>query len=164
MARRSLKLAGREIEEPEDGDAAAVELISLSDIVGYALRRAQMAVFEDFGRRFAALNLSPAQYSTLATIGDNPGRKQSEISAALGIQRPNFVVLMDELERRGLAERTRSGDDRRSNALALTASGVELLKRARALQGEQEAAVEAILGGEERKTLVAALRKLAREI
>ena len=69
--------------------------------VGYLLRRAQMAVFEDFARRFAALDLTPAQFSTLVAIGDNPGKRQSDIAAALGVQRPNFVAMMDELERRG---------------------------------------------------------------
>ena len=95
----------------------------MKSIVGYPLRRAQIAVFEDFARRFAALDLTPAQYSTLVAIGDNPGRNQSEIAAALGIQRPNFVAMMDELERRGLAERMRSGADRRSNALGADRGG-----------------------------------------
>ena len=84
-------------------------------------------MFEDFNRRFAALKLSPAQYSALVVIAANPGRKQSEIAGALGIQRPNFVAMMDELERRGLAERLRTPVDRRSRALALTAAGAALV-------------------------------------
>jgi DNA-binding MarR family transcriptional regulator len=157
--------ASSEIEPPEEAepapDAAPLDLSHLAGIVGYPLRRAQMAVFEDFARRFAPLDLTPAQYSTLAAIGDNPGRKQSEIAAALGILRPNFVAMMDQLERRGLAERTRSGADRRSNALALTPAGRALLTRARLVQGEQEAAIDQILGRGEREALVEALRKLA---
>ena len=95
----------------------------LDNAVGYLLRRAQLAVFEDFARRFAALDLSPAQFSTLVAIRANPGKRQSDIAAALGVQRPNFVALMDELERRGIAERVRSGADRRANALQLTPAG-----------------------------------------
>jgi len=94
-----------------------VKLSTLDDAVGYWLRRAQLAVFEDFARRFVALELTPAQFSTLIAIRDNPGRRQSDIAAALGIRRPNFVALLDELERRRLAERTPSGADRRANAL-----------------------------------------------
>ena len=108
-------------------DARPLDLSALTSIVGYPLRRAQLAVFEDFNRRFAALKLSPAQYSALVVIAANPGRKQSEIAGALGIQRPNFVAMMDELERRGLAERLRTPVDRRSRALALTAAGAALV-------------------------------------
>src|ERR1700719_801492 len=115
MADRSVALAARPapdvalVEEPDSGRPDdPLDLSGLTSIVGYPLRRAQIAVFEDFARRFAALDLTPAQYSTLVAIGHNPGRNQSEIAGALGIQRPNFVAMMDELQRRGLAERTRS--------------------------------------------------------
>ena len=168
MAAKLAKLpsqARNEFEPPEEAEAAPnaapIKLAHLADIVGYPLRRAQIAVFEDFARRFQPLDLTPAQYSTLSAIGDNPGRKQSEIAAALGILRPNFVAMMDELERRGLAERTRSGVDRRSNALALTPAGGALLSRARVVQGEQEAAIDQIIGHGERQALVETLRKLA---
>ncbi len=154
------RLAESEPIEPSD-DAAPLDLSSLDAIVGYPLRRAQMAVFEDFARRFAGLDLTPAQYSTLAAIGSNPGRKQSEIGGALGIQRPNFVAMMDELERRGLAERARSGSDRRANALALTPKGRALLARARAVQAEQEAAIDDVLGPGARQALVETLKLLA---
>jgi DNA-binding MarR family transcriptional regulator len=148
------------LEEAEPAGEAPLDLSALTEITGYPLRRAQMAVFEDFNRRFGALGLSPAQYSALVAIGDNPGRKQSEIAGALGIQRPNFVAMMDELERRDLAERLRSDADRRSHALVLTKSGSELVARARRVQAEQEEAIAEILGSEGRKTLVALLRRL----
>ena len=139
----------------------ALDLTALTEITGYPLRRAQLAVFDDFNRRFAPLGLSPAQYSALVAIADNPGRNQSEIAGALGIQRPNFVAMMDELERRGLAERLRSDADRRSHALVLTRSGSDLVARARRVQSEQEEAIARILGPEGRETLVALLRRLA---
>jgi DNA-binding MarR family transcriptional regulator len=149
--------------ETIDEPAGEVRLGMLDGVVGYLLRRAQLAVFEDFARRFAALELTPAQFSTLVAIQENPGRRQSDIAAALGVQRPNFVALMDELERRGLAERLRSGADRRANALRLTRAGVALLDRALAAQGEQEAAIRAVVGGEpERRRLVETLARLGR--
>jgi DNA-binding MarR family transcriptional regulator len=142
-------------------EAASLDLSALTTIVGYPLRRAQLAVFEDFNRRFAAIKLSPAQYSALVIIGANPGRRQSEIAGALGIQRPNFVAMMDELERRGLAERLRTPTDRRSRALALTAAGAALVTRARRVQAEQEEEVERLIGREGREQLLAALARLA---
>ena len=146
----------------DEADVAALDLSALTEITGYPLRRAQMAVFEDFNRRFQSLGLSPAQYSALVAIGDNPGRKQSEIAGALGIQRPNFVAMMDELERRGLATRLRSDVDRRSHALVLTPAGGELVAQARIVQAGQEAAITRALGPEGRETLIALLWRLAK--
>jgi DNA-binding MarR family transcriptional regulator len=164
MAIRRAKAAPAAPSEAEEaaGEAEALDLSALTEITGYPLRRAQMAVFEDFNRRFAALGLTPAQYSALVAIGDNPGRKQSEIAGALGIQRPNFVAMMDELERRGLAERLRSEADRRSHALVLTEAGRELVTRARAVQSGQEDAIVRLLGADGRRTLVDLLRRLAK--
>lgn len=147
----------------ETGDTSAdLDLSGLTSVVGYTLRRAQMAVFEDFIQRFSVLDLKPAQYSVLLVIGDNPGRKQSEIAAALGIQRPNFVAMLDELERRGLAERTRSATDRRSHAVVLTPAGRTLLDRAKAMQRQQEIDLGGLLGPGGRDTLVDLLKRLAR--
>ncbi len=158
-ARRERALRDASFEEAE---SPTLDLSALTEITGYPLRRAQMAVFEDFNRRFVALGLSPAQYSALVAIGDNPGRTQSAIAGALGIQRPNFVAMMDELERRGLADRLRSDADRRSHALVLTEAGRELVARARVVQAEQEAGIARTLGEEGRKTLVALLRRLTK--
>lgn len=153
-------------EEPDDADemaeAADLDLSGLTSVVGYTLRRAQMAVFEDFCARFATLDLTPAQYSVLLVISDNPGRKQSEIARALGIQRTNFVVMLDQLEKRGLAERTRSATDARSHAVFLTKAGKTLLGKARKLQAAQEEDFATLLGPDGRETLVALLRKVAR--
>ncbi len=139
----------------------AIRLGLLSQAIGYQLRRAQLAVFEDFARRFAALDLSPAQFSALVAIRENPARRQSEIAAALGVQGPNFVALMDGLERRGLAERLRSGADRRANALQLTPAGATLLKRAEATQATQEAAIRDLIGETEHRRLVETLERLS---
>jgi DNA-binding MarR family transcriptional regulator len=154
---------GRAAETAEGAtDGAEVKLGTLDDAVGYLLRRAQLAVFEDFARRFAGLDLTPAQFSTLVAIAGNPGRRQSDIAGALGVQRPNFVALLDELERRGLAERVRSGADRRANALKLTPAGGALLERALAAQAEQEAAIRAFVGEPERRRLIDTLVRLSR--
>ena len=149
-----------DIDEFGSDTSGEIDLTGLTDVVGYALRRAQMAVFEDFIARFAALDLKPAQYSVLLVVGRNPGRKQSEIAAALGIQRPNFVIMLDELERRGLAERVRSTTDRRSHAIVLTDDGRALLDRALAVQAEQERLIAERLAPGGRDALVALLHRL----
>jgi len=134
----------------------------LSDYLGYALRRAQLAVFEDFFETYADLNLRPTQFGLLIVIDQNPGLKQAEASAALGIQTPNFVALVDELERRGLAQRLPAVNDRRSHALYLTKAGEALLKRVQVRQAEHEARLAARLGKTGRAQLLNLLAKLAK--
>jgi len=93
-----------------------VDIGALTCLIGYMLRRAQIAVFQDVFRAFAAVGIRPAQFSVLTVIARNPGRTQSQVAAALGIKRTNIVALIDSLERRGLAERRPAPSDRRSRA------------------------------------------------
>jgi len=134
---------------------------SVSGIVGYRLRRAQVSVFQQFMARFAEFGLTPAEYSVLALIGANPGSKQTQVGEALGIKRANFVTLINALEDRGLTERRQPAGDRRSNALFLTEAGSAFVARANAVQARFEAEIVEQLGGElARDQLMALLDKL----
>ena len=121
----------REAQDTGGSDpAGTLDMSAIERHVGYLLRRAQLQVFEDVIRALAPLGLRPATYSALVIIDANPGRSQREVASALGIQRPNFVAMMDEFETRGLAERLPSPTDRRSHALRLTERGQSLLAEA----------------------------------
>ena len=95
-----------------------IDLGPLPELIGYVLRRAQLAVFQDFFAAFAPFDIRPAQFSVLTIIERNPGLTQTQVAEALGIKRTNFVGMLDELEKRGLAER-RQARDKRSYALYL---------------------------------------------
>lgn len=142
--------------------ARSFDTSTVSGIIGYRLRRAQVGVFQQFTTRFAQFGLTPAEYSVLALIAANPGSKQTEIGEALGIKRANFVTLINGLEQRGLTERHEAAGDRRSNALHLTASGEDLIARANAVQAAFEAEMVERLGGtKSRNQLLALLDKLS---
>lgn len=144
----------------EDDIGKGLETAS-TGIVGYRLRRAQLAVFQRFLSAFEALSLRPADYSVLVLIADNPGRKQTEIAEVLGIKRANFVTLVHGLEERGLVQRVPSQQDRRANALHLTAAGQAFLQQARDLHERLENETIAQLGGpEERDHLLRLLDRL----
>lgn len=132
----------------------------LPGYTGYVLRRAQVALFENFINTFKPLGLRPAQFSVLLVVHANPGRRQSEIAAALGIRQANLVGLIDELDRRGLTKRKRLAADRRSHALTLTSKGKALLKTAIAMQARFEQHLVAALGASEHARLIAVLVKL----
>lgn len=140
----------------------ALEVAATTGLIGYRLRRTQLAVFNRFLSTFAELELRPADYSVLVLIADNPGRKQTEIAEVLGIKRANFVTLIDGLERRGLIERRSVPGDGRANALHLTAEGKLLVTRARALHDTLEGElIDRVGGPEARDTLLALLERLA---
>jgi DNA-binding MarR family transcriptional regulator len=149
--------------EPAD-EMQAVQLGELSGLLGYALKRAQLKVFEDFLRCMAPLQLTPAQFSVLLLLDRNPGRNQTEIATTLGILRPNFVALLDSLESRDLCTRARSANDRRSHVLLLTEKGRSVLARAKKLVvTKHEARLNELLGPAGREALLAMLTKIAQE-
>jgi len=144
--------------------AGPIRIGELSDFVGYSLKRAQLRIFDDFIRCAATLQLTPAQFSVLMLVEINPGRNQTEIASTLGILRPNFVTLLDDLEGRGLCLRSRSNSDRRSHILTLTEKGRGVLARARKLiRARHEARLSELLGEENRQLLLTMLGKIARE-
>lgn len=133
---------------------------SLDSILLFALRRTQAALLADFSIRFDDLNLRPIQLGALLLIRNNPGSRQSDIAEALGIQRPNFVTMMDELDSRGLTRRTTSTTDRRSYSLVLTPEGEAVVQKSMSLLAEQEATVAGTLGRGDRDRLVECLKKI----
>jgi DNA-binding MarR family transcriptional regulator len=146
------------------GGGAALQMGELSELVGYALKRAQMKVFEGFLHCVAPLQLTPAQFSVLVLLDKNPGRNQTEIADTLGILRPNFVAMLDRLESRDLCERIRSCDDRRSHILVLTDEGRAVLARAKKLiAAKHEARLNELLGPADRAALLEMLATIARE-
>ncbi|CAN1553977.1 MarR Transcriptional regulators [Rhabdaerophilaceae bacterium] len=106
--------------------------------IGYVLRRAQIAVFQDFFQTVSTFDVSPAQYSVLTVVECNPGLSQTQVADSLGIKKTNFVPMIKSLETRGLVERRETPSDKRSFALYLTASGTTLIEALHAASDEHE--------------------------
>lgn len=143
------------------GDGNIINYSVLDEAIGYHLRRAQLAVFQDFTETFSELGLRPADFSVILIIAHNPGLKQSEVAEALGIQRANFVAIIDGLQARGIAERRKSEQDRRVQALHLTEQGEVFAKTMMKSWAEHEKRFVDKLGGEDaRDQLVQLLARL----
>lgn len=151
---------------PEDAtlEDANLQIGELAGLLGYSLKRAQLRVFDDFMRCMAPLQLTPAQFSVLLLLDNNPGRNQTEIANTLGILRPNFVAMLDALESRGLCTRMRSPNDRRSHVLMLTDKGRVTLARAKKLvTAKHEARLIEVLGPANHAALLGMLATIARD-
>jgi DNA-binding MarR family transcriptional regulator len=158
-------MSATEPVEPEletaAGDQPAVDLGPLPGLVGYMLRRAQLAVFQDFNRCFADAGIRPAEYGALTVIAHNPGLKQSTVGDALGIQRSNLVALIERLRRRKLIHRRAAADDRRAYALTLSAEGAVLLEKLDRIRAEHEARLIEQVGPERIQEFLGMLQDLS---
>ena len=138
-------------------------LDGIRSFIGYALRRAQLCVFDDLIQALEEVGLRPAYFSVLFVVSENPGLNQSEVSTALGIQRTNFVTMVDHLEAQGLIVRQPAKKDRRSHALHLTSKGTAVFNRARDIQSEHESRLIEKLGPGGREQLLPLLWRIAED-
>ncbi len=132
----------------------------LDDLIGYALRRAQIQVFQHLVERLNAYDLRPAQFSALAIIAQNPGPTQAELAKSLAIEPPQVVPMVNKLEERGLALRVRCKPDKRSYGLFLSKAGEALLKELKEVAARSDQEATANLSTEEREQLRGLLRKV----
>lgn len=131
----------------------------LDTLMGYALRRAQNALYLDFYAATQGFGLSPQRFAALVLIDRNPGIRQGLLGQAMGIGRSTALRLVDWLESSNLAVRQPTAQDARSWGLHMTAAGRRILAdMTRAVQAHDHALV-ASLGkqGAQLKPLLEAL-------
>ncbi|HMV55280.1 MarR family transcriptional regulator [Thauera sp.] len=105
----------------------AITFGMLPELIGYRLRIAQIGIFRDFCTSVDEAEITPTLFGVLVLIDANPGMKQTQLADAIQLDRSSVVSVLDKLEARGLVERVRAPDNRRANALHLTAAGRHLL-------------------------------------
>lgn len=134
----------------------------LPGLVGYALRRAQVAVFQDFARAFAELGapLSPGEFGILALVAANRGMSQTALARAVGVDRSTLVPILDRLEARGLVRRRRSAEDRRTHALELGLEGGRMMPSFEAAVRRHERRIQRGLSAAEGCRLIELLDRL----
>lgn len=120
--------------------AKSLDRGALPALLGYALRRAQSAVFADFADTFAKAgeSVTPGEFGLLVLVERNPGLSQMTLARALGIDRSTLVPILDRLQARELVVRRRAPGDGRMHALALTPEGGKAVVRfARLVRGHE---------------------------
>jgi len=141
---------------------AEISLGLLPSLLGYQLRRAQVAVFQNFTEVVGPAELTPGQFGVLVVVDANPGLSQTQLGNALGIDRSTVVAVIDRLEARGLVSRRVSSNDRRLHALHLTEEGRATLQRLTDRVRAHEHAIARGLSAAEQAHLVELLRRVAR--
>lgn len=125
--------------------------------IGYHMKRAFNEIQTDLAQTLKPFDLRMLTYTALVLIVDNPGLSQSQLAAAMDVERPNLVVIVDEIERRELITRDRVPTDRRTYALKTTLAGRQLYEKAVAAVVAHEARLFAGIDDEVRSALIGAL-------
>ncbi len=133
----------------------------LSGLQGYHLRRASKHVQEDLARTLEPFDLRMITFSALSIIAENDGLRQFQLAELLTIERPNLVVIVDELEGNGLIRRDQVKTDRRAYALRITKVGKKRLEDALHAVEAHEKRLFGDLSDEERQALKSALKSIA---
>ena len=147
----------RVIEHEGDGTArlprgvADRPALLLHKLGNEVLRRAEGPLDE--------MGLTGREYMTLAVLDSDAPSSQAELAALCGLLPAQLVAVIDELERDGLAERSRDDADRRRSVVRMTAKGRRLLARADALAVRIENELLGHLDGEQRARLHEVLRQ-----
>jgi DNA-binding MarR family transcriptional regulator len=144
----------------DSSEARTIRLGLLPGLLGYQLRLAQRAVFDDFAASIGSTEISPGLFGILVIIEANPGLKQSELAAAAQLDRSSIVPVVDKLEARGYVARRGSAQDRRVNGLFLTADGAAALRRLKRKVLAHEHRISGTLQPEERRQLLELLARL----
>ena len=133
---------------------------TLRDLAGYNLRRTSQILQADLAKTLEPLGLRMITFAALVLIVDNAGVRQTRLANALAIERSNLVQIVDDLEKRGLIQRTQVPTDRRAYALVPTDSGRDVYARALNAVHAHEAALLNNFEASEIATLISLLKRV----
>jgi DNA-binding MarR family transcriptional regulator len=154
------------VRRGRNGEAVAesIRFGPLEYWVGFNLRMAQESAFQAFSRRSQEIGESPGRFATLTIIARNPGISQTELSHANGRDKSSLTPVVEDLVRRGLVERKRMRQDRRTYRLNLTPAGKKTLTNLTRCARRHERVMDNIIGQRDRKRFIQILKRLAAEI
>ncbi len=142
--------------------AATLNLGRLPNMVGYHLRMAQLKVFGDFEQALAGLDITPVIVEVLEILSHNRGMTQTQLAAAIGLDRSSLVPLLNKLQKRQLVAREASNKDRRTNNLHLKSEGAQLLAEAARRIALHAQDILAALSKKEAEQLIVLLMRLGK--
>jgi DNA-binding MarR family transcriptional regulator len=124
------------------------------------MNRAYHVIQSDLVSALKPFDLRLVTFSALVIIRDNAGLRQSQLADVLEIERPNLVVIVDELEQRDLIVRDRAVNDRRAYALRVTDEGEALCGKALLAVKEHEEKLCTGMTPEQRATVLDAMKSI----
>lgn len=96
---------------------------------GHMIRRAQQIAVALFSEQTAGFEVTPIQYALLAELAMSGSMDQVTLAAHIAVDVATLGQVAQRLEERGLVAREADEDDRRRKRIALTAEGLNLLRK-----------------------------------
>ena len=128
--------------------------------LSWLLARASHALCTESTAALEAVGISPRGHHVLsAALGGE--HTQIELARMIGLDKTTMVVLLDELEEQGLAERTPSPTDRRARVITVTAAGRRKVRQAEAIIQRVRDDVLSAIPAEDRDAFLRTLTLLA---
>lgn len=146
------------LQKSDEAPHAPMKLGALENNVGYYMRKSVLAAQSSFLRE-TGVKLMTGQYSVMEIIANNPGRTQSAIAWAAGLDRSSLVPILNQFEKDGLIKKDAVERDKRAYAVSLTAVGEKELEGLRLQVDEMEQIFIKGMGTRNHKQLINLLNK-----
>jgi len=130
--------------------------------LGYWLRFVSNQVSHSFSLKLAERGVTVAEWVVLRELFECAAMAPSALAERIGMTRGAISKLADRLEAKALLTRTISDEDRRYQALAVTAKGRALLPKLAALADQNDAAFFGHLSAAERERIKSAMCEIVR--
>jgi DNA-binding MarR family transcriptional regulator len=149
-----------DVQTPQgSGEASEPAGNCLMGNLGWMLDQANHALGSEVAGALAPLGLGQRGFCVLSAAVDAE-LTQTELAGMIGLDKTTMVVTVDELERKGLAERVASPTDRRARVIKVTDAGrAKVTEGQEIMLGVQNEVLDS-LPLSERAAFVAALMKL----
>ncbi len=151
--RASKELDGA-LEKPRN---RPIEFGILDEFVGFQLHKVRNFLASELYRMIAPGAL-PGDFPILYLIARNPGRTQTAIARAVGLDRSSLVPILNRLEREGWVNRSVSHEDKRAHSLVLTGPGRTKLDELQAAVTSLEDRMSACIGDDGQKEMLRLMR------
>ncbi len=130
--------------------------------LGYWLRFVSNQVSQSFGRKLSDAGVSVAEWVMLREMFEGEPQVPSELAARIGMTRGAVSKIIDRLNARSLVIRIRNDEDRRFQAVTLSAKGKALVPRLAALADQNDKEFFGHLKPAERQQIERVMREIVR--
>jgi DNA-binding MarR family transcriptional regulator len=145
---------------PFEARLSGIDYGVLDSLIGFALRRAQLKLYEDFIRSMASWHITPPRFSALVVIAHNPDLKLTQLARILNVARSGAVTIVDALSELEYVARHASETDKRAFRLRVTPKGSKALAAITPAVQQHDARIVSMLSGAERRQLLALLGRM----
>jgi DNA-binding MarR family transcriptional regulator len=140
-----------------DGPYAPARIRALpSWLLGRAAARGHRLVAKALARE----GIRMMHHAVLATVAELGPVSQAELGRTLGVDPKDMAAIVGDLDQEGLVVRLPDPADRRKNAISLSGSGAQLLRRTEKLGEQANAELTAALTPGEREQLIGLLSRI----